>query len=72
MDTLLQFVFDFYLLKLIYANIVKMHSYKPLDIIQIYRGIEGSHESAYQAILTMVFLIQTNFTGSSSITCILL
>ena len=68
MDAFLQFIFDFYLLKLIYVNIAKMHSYTPLDIVQIYRAIEGSHESGYQAILTMVFLIRTNFTSISSIT----
>ena len=67
-DSILQFFLDFYILKLIYVNIVKMHSYKPLNILLIYREVEGSHESAYQAILTMVFLIQTNFVGLSSIT----
>ena len=65
-DALLQLIFDFYLIKLIYVNIVKMHSYKPLGIVKIFRGIEGSHESAYQAILTMVFLIKTDFAGISS------
>ena len=67
-DSLLQFFLDFYILKLIYVNIIKMHSYKPLNILLIYREVEGSHESAYQAILTMVFLIETNYVGLSSIT----
>ena len=60
-DAIWQFLFDFFLIKLIYINLVKMHSYKPLEMIKIMRGIEGSHESAYQAILSLVFLIQTHF-----------
>ena len=60
-DAIYQFLFDFFIIKLVYINLVKMHSYKPLEMVKIMRGIEGSHESAYQAILSLVFLIKTNF-----------
>ena len=60
-DTILQFIFDFYLIKLIYVNVMKMRSYKPLDFIKIMRSIEGIHESGFQTILITVFLIKTNF-----------
>ena len=60
-DAFLQFVFDFYLIKLIYTNVFKMRSYSPLKILKIMRSIEGQNESGFQSILTMVFLIKTNF-----------
>ena len=44
-----------------------MHSYNPLKIVRIFRGIEGSHEFAHQAILTTLFLIKTNFHNVSSV-----
>ena len=66
-DAFWQFWLDFYLIKMIYINMVKMHSYKPLGLIRIFRGAEGSHESAYQAILSLVFLIQTDFHSVLSI-----
>ena len=60
-DTFLQFLFDFYLIKLIYINVFKMKSYSPLKILRIMRSIEGQNESGFQSIVTMVFLIKTNF-----------
>ena len=60
-DVFLQFLFDFYLIKLIYVNVFKMKSYSPLKYLKIIRSCEGSNESGFQAILTMVFLIKTNF-----------
>ena len=60
MDTILQFLFDFYLIKAIYVNIYKMKSYQPLGFVKLLRGLEGSTESAFQAILALVFLIKIN------------
>ena len=60
-DVFWQFFFDFYLIKLIYVNVFKMKTYSPMKIIKIMRSIEGQNESAFQSILTMVFLIKTNF-----------
>ena len=71
-DVFFQFFFDFYLIKLIYVNVFKMKSYSPLKILKIMRSIEGQNESGFQSILTMVFLIKTNFgqfdDGSSAST----
>ena len=61
MDVFLQFFFDFYLIKLIYINVFKIKSYSPTKILKIMRSIEAQNESAFQSILTMVFLIKTNF-----------
>ena len=60
-DVFFQFFFDFYLIKLIYINVFKMKSYSPMKILKIMRSIEGQNESGFQSILTMVFLIKTNF-----------
>ena len=61
MDVFLQFFFDFYLIKLIYVNVFKMKSYSPSKILKLMRCVEGQNESGFQSILTMVFLIKTNF-----------
>ena len=61
MDVFLQFLFDFYLIKLIYVNVFKMKSYSPMKILKLMRSIEGQNESGFQAITTMVFLMKTNF-----------
>ena len=63
LDSILQFVFDFYLIKLIYYNLAKMRSHKKLELVKIMRGIEGSNESAFQSVLTLTFLLKTNFVG---------
>ena len=60
MDAILQFLFDFYLIKAIYVNIYKMKSHEALPFVKMLRGFEGSTESAFQAILALVFLIKTN------------
>ena len=73
-DVFLQFFFDFYLIKLIYVNVFKMKSYSPSKILKIMRCVEGQNESGFQSILTMVFLIKTNFGefgGDSSLIAIL-
>ena len=70
-DTICQFLFDFYLIKLVYVSLFKLKTYKKADIIKVMRGIEGSNESGYQAVLTMVFLLKTNFEGTSSIIAII-
>ena len=62
MDSILQFIFDFYLIKAIYINIYKMKSYEPLSFVKIIRGFEGDTESAFQAILSLLYLIQINET----------
>ena len=62
-EGILQFLFDFYLIKLIYGNVMKMKRYKALDLIKKMRGVEGIHESSFQAILAMVFLLKTNFSA---------
>ena len=64
-DAILQFLFDFFLIKLIYINIFKMRSYIPSQVIKQFRMIEGGNESAFQAILTLVFLIKTQFNQAS-------
>ena len=67
-ETLLQFLFDFFLIKLIYTNIFKMKSYQPSHVIKQFRMIEGGNESAFQAILTLVFLLKSgNFDNSVAI-----
>ena len=60
-DVFLQFFFDFYLIKLIYINVFKMKSHSPMKMLKIMRSIEGQNESGFQSILTMAFLIKTNF-----------
>ena len=40
-----------------------MKSYKASQVIKQFRMIEGGNESAFQAILTLVFLFKTNFDG---------
>ena len=68
-EGLLQFIFDHYLIKMIYVNLFKMNSTKALEMLSLMRGIEGGNESAFQAIISLIFLFITgfNFNESSSI-----
>ena len=67
-ETILQFLFDFFLIKLTYINIFKMKSYQASHVIKQFRMIEGGNESAFQAILTFVFLLKTgNFDNNVAV-----
>ena len=70
-DAILQFFFDFYLIKAIYVNIYRMHSYKALSFVKIIRSLEGSTESTFQAILALVFLIKTDWNEVNDTTALI-
>ena len=57
-DVFIQFVFDFYLFKIIYYNLYRFHSFEAHAIIHIVRGLEGSTESIFQSVLTLVYMIE--------------
>ena len=40
-SAIMQFIFDYYILRLLYVNLVKMHKYKPMEMVKIIRGMEG-------------------------------
>ena len=63
-EGIFQFVFDHYLIKMIYVNLFEMNSTKPLQLIKLIRGFEGGHESAFQSVLSLVFLFKINFQGN--------
>ena len=63
-EGIFQFVFDHYLIKMIYVNIFEMNRDKPLELIKLLRGFEGGHESAFQSVLSLVFLFKINFQGN--------
>ena len=48
--------------------LIKLRSYHASQVISQFRLIEGGNEAGFQAILTLVFLIQTNFNGANTIT----
>ena len=57
-DFIFQLLFDYYLIKIIYYNLYKYRSFKPQEMINIVRSLEGSTESVFQSILALVFMIQ--------------
>ena len=69
-DALLQFFFDFFLIKLIYVNMFKLRSYSASYIIKQFRMLEGGNEAAFQAVLSLVFLIKTDFSQATTITIV--
>ena len=58
-DFIYQFIFDFGLLKAMYVNVVKMHSFELLEFTKAFRSMEGMTESFPQAVLALVFLLKT-------------
>ena len=66
-DSILQFIFDYYLIKAVYVNIYKMRSYKALSFVKIIRGLEGATESSFQSILALVFIFKFDSNNTIAI-----
>ena len=69
-DAILQFMFDFYLLKIVWVNIYKMKSYKALPFVKIIRDIEGLAESSFESILALIFILKFGTTTITTISFI--